>query len=347
MKNRIVYFIGFWLLYLVIDSYFEFLVSYGESSMFTRIYQSVTGVLVSLIPKVGLGYFLVYIFIRREFPKRYSAWVNMLIVVAAVLCALVIFRLLFYYYVTPVIYARPKPLRPLFDFYVLNVNFFDMIGPVAILMILEYYHISQKAKESALLFEREKIISELKFLKSQINPHFLFNTLNNIYSLARKQAPQTPDVVMRLSKLLRFMLYESERRTISISEEVKVLEDYTELERIRHGNKLDLVFNKDIDDPDMQIAPLILLPFIENAFKHGAGESRHQAFIYIQLSVKRGKLVFHVQNSSESTEKEPEAMNGIGLQNVQRQLALIYPAHRLEIARQPNCFDIKLELNLM
>ena len=114
---------------------------------------------------------------------------------------------------------------------------------------------------------RKKLETELQFLKSQTNPHFLFNTLNNIYALARKKSDSTADAVMKLSKLLRFMLYESQKKFISITDEIQVLDDFIELEKIRYGEKLQLIFNKSIDNESHPIAPLILLPFVENAFK--------------------------------------------------------------------------------
>ncbi len=346
MRTRKLFFLLFWISYYVIDLYLEYLAYSDEVPLRLRLYQAATGVGFSMIPKMLLGWVLLQILITKELPKKIHPVFTTLLISAVVLVVLLFYRALFYYFVSPVLFHRT--LRAGFiNLSALNITFFDMIGPVTVLIILEYYHISQKAKERAMLFEKEKIISELKFLKSQINPHFLFNTLNNIYALARKQAPQTPDVVMRLSKLLRFMLYESGKKTISISEEIKVLEDYTELERIRHGHKLALVFHKAIDDPGLQIAPLILLPFIENAFKHGAGESRHNAFINIQLLVNKGELSFTVENSNEATGQEAVPQKGIGLQNVQRQLALLYPTHQLTITHTSGTFAIILQLKLM
>ena len=200
-----------------------------------------------------------------------------------------------------------------------------------------------KAREQRLV--QEKLESELQFLRAQTNPHFLFNTLNNIYALARRESPQAAAVLLRLSKLLRFMLYECSNPTISLADEVKVIHDYLELEKLRYNDRLEVNYREDIDQPNQPIAPLLLLPFIENAFKHGASENRFFTHIDIQLSVKKGQLDFRIENDKEP-ENVPSA-NGLGLHNVQRQLELLYPQkHQLSIDRQKNIFIVHLQINL-
>ncbi|MGB3528889.1 MAG: histidine kinase, partial [Saprospiraceae bacterium] len=192
---------------------------------------------------------------------------------------------------------------------------------------------------------RKKLETELQFLKSQTNPHFLFNTLNNIYALARKKSDATADVVMKLSKLLRFMLYESQKKYISISDEIQVLDDFIELEKIRYGEKLQLNFKKSIDNESHPIAPLILLPFVENAFKHGASESRFDPFINIDLKLDHSMLCFKIENSNSQDYATIKSEN-IGLNNIRRQLELLYPEHKLEIDNKNNTFSVSLKINL-
>nr|WP_237487894.1 histidine kinase [Hufsiella arboris] len=191
---------------------------------------------------------------------------------------------------------------------------------------------------------REKLETELKFLKNQINPHFLFNTLNNIYGLARKKSDKAPEVVMRLSKLLRFMLYESDRRTMPISDEIRVLEDYVQLEKIRFNDRLNLSFKQNIDDFDQVITPLILLPFIENAFKHGICETTESTQISIDISVKNGHLNFLIQNSHDK--EQTQVHEKIGLSNVRRQLELMYREFSLNIENLAGTFNVNLWINL-
>ncbi len=145
--------------------------------------------------------------------------------------------------------------------------------PCGAALAIKLFNINLEQRETQNQIVRQKLETELRFLKAQTNPHFLFNTLNNIYALARKKSEHTADVVLKLSKLLRFMLYESQKQSVSIGEEVQILEDYMELEKIRYPGKLSLKFNKSIDDMSQTIPPLILLPFLENAFKGSALEA--------------------------------------------------------------------------
>jgi LytS/YehU family sensor histidine kinase len=217
------------------------------------------------------------------------------------------------------------------------------VSGVAIAMKLLRMQLGGKDREKNLL--RDKLEAELKFLRHQTNPHFLFNTLNNIYALARKKSDNTAEVVMKLSKLLRFMLYESKNDLITISEELKILDDYLELERIRYSERLTIVFNKAIDDDQQKIAPLLLLPFIENAFKHGASESRFDSFIHIDIRLQQGSLTFGIENTKENGDAT-EVVDNIGLGNVRRQLELMYKEYDLTVENQNNLFRVQLVLNL-
>ena len=201
----------------------------------------------------------------------------------------------------------------------------------------------QKETEQEII--KKKLETELQFLKAQTNPHFLFNTLNNIYALARKKSDNTADVVLKLSKLLRFMLYESQKENITISEEIQVIDDYIELEKIRYSSGLKLNFLKSVDNELELIAPLILLPFVENAFKHGASESRFGSIINIDLYLLEGNLYFKIENSisSETQKMQPEKL---GLKNIKRQLELLYPEHSLEIENDETHFAVTLNLKL-
>jgi two-component system LytT family sensor kinase len=188
----------------------------------------------------------------------------------------------------------------------------------------------------------ERLQAELRFLRAQTNPHFLFNTLNNIYALARRESPRVAALVMRLSKLLRFMLYECGRPAIPLADEIRVVKDLIELEKLRYGEgRLQVSFEEETDDSRQAIAPLLLLPFVENAFKHGAA----QADIAIALRLRDGVLDFRVSNSADAGEEDLSP--GLGLGNVRRQLELLYPgAHLLEIIRQPERFTVHLNIQL-
>jgi len=200
------------------------------------------------------------------------------------------------------------------------------------------------SKEREKVQMKERYEAELKFLRNQTNPHFLLNTLNNIYALARKKSDDTAEVVMRLSEMLRFMLYESDGKFILLSDEIKLVENYLELEMIRYNNRLSLSFNKQVDDECYKITPLLLLPFVENAFKHGISETRFESFIYIDLSVKSGQLAFSVENTKDYSQENNK--KNIGLINAKRQLELLYKDYVLDVKENGDTFTVSLSINL-
>jgi LytS/YehU family sensor histidine kinase len=263
---------------------------------------------------------------------------------AAIIITIIMYRIIFVYYINPVIYAGVLPKRSLFHVLSVLLAVMDIgfVSGVAITLKLLRIQLAAREREKNLI--KEKLESELKFLRHQTNPHFLFNTLNNIYALARKRSEDTAEVVMRLSKLLRFILYESKNNLITIADELKVLDDYIELEKMRY-DRLTIHFQRDIDESTQKIAPLLLLPFVENAFKHGASESRFDSFIRIQVKVQRGRLTFTIENTKEN-HTSTEIKDNIGLCNVRRQLELMYREYDLQLQNESNIFSVRLFINL-
>jgi two-component system LytT family sensor kinase len=201
----------------------------------------------------------------------------------------------------------------------------------------------RKLKEATQQLRIEKQEAELNYLKSQTNPHFLFNTLNNIYSLTREKSDLAPESVLRLSKILRFMLYETGGEYIAIEQEVKIITDYIALEKLRYDESLRVDFSNDLEDPKQSIPPLLLIPLVENAFKHGVSETRHQPFVDIFLQVRNRHLTFVVKNSTESA---PPVQEGIGLSNLRRQLQLLYTDYGLSAIQEKSTFVTTLKINL-
>ncbi len=202
-----------------------------------------------------------------------------------------------------------------------------------------------KLKQATQQLRIEKQAAELNYLKSQTNPHFLFNTLNNIYSLARDKSDLAPESILRLSKILRFMLYETSSEYISIEKELQIISDYIELEKLRYDESLHLNYNYQVEDMKQAIPPLLLMPLVENAFKHGVSETRGRPFIDIHLTLNKGKLSFTVKNSTETLPDRPVKEN-IGLHNLRRQLELLYTDHALNIQQGDHTFTAHLQINL-
>ena len=212
--------------------------------------------------------------------------------------------------------------------------------------IIRYTYDLRKLKQTAQQLRIEKQQAELNYLKSQTNPHFLFNTLNNIYSLARDKSDLAPESILWLSKILRFMLYETSGDYIAIEQEVKIIRDYIELEKLRYDETLRINFNHDIEDMKQAIPPLLLIPLVENAFKHGVSETRHQPYIDIHLSVKKRNLLFTVKNSSEKLNDDGTVKENIGLSNLRRQLELLFTEYHLTVQQLDNSFTATLKINL-
>lgn len=205
-----------------------------------------------------------------------------------------------------------------------------------------YHHI--KLKHAAQQLRIEKQQAELGYLKSQTNPHFLFNTLNNIYSLSRDKSDLAPESILRLSKILRFMLYEAGGDFIPAEQELKIINDYIELEKLRYDESLRINFSYDVEDMKQALPPLLLIPLVENAFKHGVSETRSYPFVDIHLSIRNRQLQFVVKNSSEN--ENANVKENIGLSNLRRQLELLYKDYDLSVKQERDAFVAVLKINL-
>ena len=196
--------------------------------------------------------------------------------------------------------------------------------------------------------EKEKLQKEmeLNYLKEQVNPHFLFNSLNSIYSLARQQSPETPDLVMQLSELLRYQLESSKKETVLLKEELEFIENYLLLEEKRLSKRCTIEFLIEGDLLGLRISPMLLIPFIENAVKHGAQSTNEQSTIDISVAIKNTTLHFCVDNSTPPIVAASKR-EGLGLENVKRRLNLLYPnAHLLEIDDMEKVYRVNLSIDL-
>jgi two-component system, LytTR family, sensor kinase len=347
MKHRTTLHILFWLAYLLFQSYVEFAwlsASAGTTPLPDRWWMAFFGEISQLLIKIPLSYFIIYL-VNNLATNTRKPVLNILMGIAAFSIAVILQRFLIIKFILPHLYHEETSSSFIFNWQRMITTFLDLVFVAGIAVAVKQYRLSQRSKEREKGLVKEKLEAELKFLRTQTNPHFLFNTLNNIYALARKKSDDTADVVLKLSKLLRFMLYESKNDSISIAGELKVLNDYIELERIRYNERLTISFTRYIDDEAQPVAPLILLPFVENAFKHGAGETRFNSFIHIHAQLQKGQLIFTIENSRDE-EGEEKITENIGLSNVRRQLELMYPEHSLDVEPGRKIFKVTLTINL-
>lgn len=205
---------------------------------------------------------------------------------------------------------------------------------------------SQREKQE---LQKQTLTSELRFLKSQINPHFLFNTLNNLYALTLKKSDLAPEIVLKLSEMMRYMLYECNERRVPLQKEVNYLKNYLELEKLRQGKKFITSLNVQGEINSQMIAPLMFIPFVENSFKHGINNSISEGYVNIEILVDSENLQVNIENSKAMSLPSPtkKKSGGIGLVNVRRRLDLLYPnEYVLDIEDSPNQYRVELGLTL-
>jgi len=293
---------------------------------------------------VLLYYFnYLYLIPKYLFTQKFLAYLLVILGVLVISCILV--NLYFYYYVSVVQswHHRPGPIigRGMW------VPLFPLLTGIAIGISIRLAKEWARNEKERRELQAEKLISELAFLKSQVNPHFLFNTLNNICSLARKKSDDTEPAIIKLSQIMRYMITDSSQDKVSLEEEVDYVNNFIELQRIRLSDKVDISFIIDGPLSSIQIEPLLLIPFVENAFKHGVSYNE-KSRISIELKTQTGDLSFSVENSKPSVKdslklEEP----GIGLKNVSRRLELLYPGkHQLQIKDLENLYSVMLKIKI-
>ena len=283
-------------------------------------------------------------YIRRK-RKYYLPWILLAIFLLWCFLMLYSFGLYFWRYIGIQlhIYTGLKEFTTITHgvAYHVPLSFSSIIFYGIVVHIYNYVKLRQATQQLRI----EKQQAELNYLRSQTNPHFLFNTLNNIYALSRDKSDLAPESILRLSKILRFMLYETGGAYIAIEQELKIINDYIALERLRYDESLRVNFNYDIEEMKQAIPPLLLIPLVENAFKHGVSETRYQPFVDIHLSVNKRQLEFQVKNSSERP-RDKQVKENIGLSNLRRQLELLYKEYALSVRQEDSQFNAVLKINL-
>ncbi len=223
-------------------------------------------------------------------------------------------------------------------------SLFDLIPITLVAVAIKLVQLRVRALKQEAILVSEKLKSELGYLKAQTNPHFLFNALNGIYALSRKQDPNAPAAIMNLSKILRYMLYETNRKTNPICDELQLITDYIALQKLRFGEHLTTTFTKYLDDENAEISPLLLLPLVENAFKHSNDLDTN-----IDIRVNLEKQIFNFQvsnNLSEIPVTEEHVQDGIGLTNIKRQLAILYKVYTFRATKSQTQFEVDLTIDV-
>ncbi len=319
-------------------------------------YTTTTELFITFGIRVALQILLAYLSIEVLIKKILSQGKTIAFIIAMTITLLlfyIICNLIFIHYLEPtfpVTYVNYVKRFEDASFFGRLTNLSEFISkslyllyPTLLLLVLKLY----SEKQRLLKLNEQKKTAELMALKNQLNPHFLFNTLNNLYALAIKKSDDTPKVIQKLSEILDYILYRCNEEFVSLNKEIELIENYLSLEKIRYADRVNISFSKNITGQE-KIAPLLLLTFVENAFKHGVANEINQANIDITISKKGEHLVFKVENSKPSVTKNIDKRESIGLSNIKKQLELLYPkAYELIIENTASSFSANLKLNIL
>jgi two-component system LytT family sensor kinase len=278
-----------------------------------------------------------WVFKKYYAPKKFGL---LLVFLPLLVAGFIVFRYLLEQVMLPGLFGISNyPLRVNIGFYALDNLYYGVVYiTLGILIFMLYYQLLSQKKEAAL--KQERTDAELAFLRSQVSPHFLFNSLNNIYALSCHQPDKAPDAILRLSDLTRYMLYEKQE-TVPVEKEWQYIGSLVELQKLRYEKPLQLQISCQ-GDLQQTIAPYLLIPFVENAFKHGIMDNPEKP-LNIQLVIDGAGLRFRVENYIGFQQKDKDG--GIGLDNTRRRLNLLYPKrHNLEITQKDNWFMVELKL---
>ena len=344
IQNRIVSHILFWVAFYII---FTVLAALNSGSL----KESLLSYLAFLPSQVIAGYFLVYYQVPKLLLKKKYLQFGISFLLSVYVFA-VVARLCSIYFAEPFFredFYQESLLEVMRDPLYLAIVYFPTVYVVVFLMlVIKVVKDRFEEKHKLEVLQKEKVNTELKFLKAQTNPHFLFNTLNNLYSLTLTKSDKAPEVVLKLSDMLDYMLYQCNEPKVPIIKEIELIQNYLDLESLRYNESLHIEFKHSYSNPNATIAPLILITFVENAFKHGMNGKVTEPKIDIQLTVINNELIFKVFNTKPSI-ISPNKNNGsgIGLANVKRQLEINYKEnYDLSIEDNDKSFAINLKITL-
>jgi len=297
-----------------------------------------------ILLQAAVVYLNLYLFIPHFlYPRKYGRYALALLTAMAI-CPLLF--LCFEYSYDALVQKFLTPQMHLFslgNWFVGLIQCIYVLGLATGLKFVKDTLINQQIQKER---EKQYLETELKFLRTQIQPHFFFNTLNNIYSLTLKKSDQAPEIILKLSDLMSYMLYVSTAPLVPLKKEIDYLHNYLDVEQLRFGNRLTISFNIEGDTTGIQIPPMILILFLENSFKHGVKNNISNILLTICLKVQEDYLLFHVENPISEEEKDPNA-KGIGLSNVRRRLDLLYGhRHSLDIRETDGRFIVTLKMPL-
>jgi len=326
--------VAFWLVFLLI----LLALDNGQGGFWFNL----TAETVNILFYAAIVYFnLLYLIPHYLSDKRFMQYCLFLLLTVIVITPIKIF--IFYFLLSYFPQAQEQLIVDQNWYFLSN---FVIAGISTVIKIISDWLRYQRDRQE---LQTRTMQSELRFLKSQINPHFLFNTLNSLYALTLKKSDKAPEIVIKLSEMMRYMLYECNERRVLLQKEINYLKNYLDLERLRQSHHARIQFDVQGMVSDQRIAPLMFIPFLENSFKHGLNSQISEGFVDISLDVQASEVTLKIENSK--ADKIPQLTHkrsgGIGLINVRRRLDLLYPdRYALNIEDNPNTYLVELKLEL-
>lgn len=336
ITHRIVYHTLIWVVYLLLFSVFQ---SASGSKSYGFYF---TNELIKIAFYAGGVYFNIFYLIPNFLSnKKFLRYCILLLLTTIILTPLQVFFL----YIKAAQYPDYQLTLVESQLWLFLLTFLVVSVSTIFKIVSDWARHQRERKE----LQTESMQSELRFLRSQINPHFLFNTLNNLYALTLKKSDKAPEIVLKLSEMMRYMLYECNEKRVFLSKEVNYIRNYLDLESLRQGRNMDISFEVNGNVSNQKIAPLMFIPFLENSFKHGASNHLSDGFVHIKLEIEENKVYLFIENSKPEipVRHSGKRSGGIGLVNVKRRLKLLYPEqYKLRIEEQPGSYRVNLMLGL-
>lgn len=321
----------FWLLYLVLLTMIFARFLGFEQALLRNV---LNGLVLAPLVYFNL-YFLVYRYLFREQYAAYAVIIIGLIAVTAPLRTWIDARF-------SEMETSPFAMYSVAHYGTIILSSVIMLGITTTLQLLEEWYDKKEIENDLMRYQLE---AELKFLKAQVNPHFLFNVLNNIYSLTYLEGKAAAPHILKLSELMRYMLYESDDTVVELEKELGYIRNYLELQSLKNSGTADIQFTITGDTGKMKIAPLLFIPFFENAFKHGNMLDAGSGCLHASLAISENTIFFHIENTIAATDTRKDKTGGIGLENVSRRLKLLYPdKHSIKMERSGPLFIVHLEI---
>ncbi len=336
-KYRYWFHIIFWVIYILLVT----LVSGSLNSFPIRFF--LVHELLNLPVYLFVSYFIVYSLIPKNFEEKrwpiYLFVILLLVLASAVVCQF-IEHYIYFRFILSSIFEPDNWLtynRVLTNVWVISI-------PVVIVASRKFYMDWQASKKEKEAVEKLQLKTELQLLRLQLNPHFLFNTLNNLYALTISKDDKAPEVVAKLSEILRFLIYDSNTQLVPLDSEISLIENYIDLEMLRYGERLNFCFEVTGNTKGLMLPPLLLFTFVENSFKHGVSNDSGSPELQLKLITKNAFIHFHIVNTIPEDPKKNE-VGGIGLVNLKKRLGLLFPGkHKLDITHEEGRYSVDLKL---